>query len=74
MGKRTTKAATEAAQALGYMSLAGWVTEQLNFGVGTRFFSTASEATSMDAATCPDSVTLLQWVRWVLGIDGNDIT
>lgn len=55
MGKRTTKTATEAAQALGYMSLAGW---NVNDSVSAlEPVLRLSEATSMDLATCSDLVT-----------------
>ena len=54
-GKATTKTATEAAQALGYMSLAGWNTQQSVKGL-TPILRTA-EATQMDLATCSDLVT-----------------
>lgn len=55
MGRKTTKSATECAQALGYMSLAGW-------DVKTSIASLEpvlrlSEATQMDLATCSDLVT-----------------
>lgn len=55
MGKRTTKTATEAAQALGYMSLAGW---NVNDSISAlEPVLRLSEATSMDLATCSDLVT-----------------
>lgn len=55
MGKRTTKTATEAAQALGYMSLAGWnVNDSIT---ALEPVLRLSEATSMDLATCSDLVT-----------------
>jgi TP901 family phage tail tape measure protein len=55
MGRKTTKSATECAEALGYMSLAGW-------DVKTSIQSLEpilrlSEATQMDLATCSDLVT-----------------
>lgn len=55
MGKKTTKTATEASEALGYMALAGW-------DVDTSIASLEpvlrlSEATQMDLATCSDLVT-----------------
>ena len=55
MAKRTTKTATEAAQALGYMSLAGW---NVNDSISAlEPVLRLSEATSMDLATCSDLVT-----------------
>ena len=55
MGKTTTKTATESAEALGYMSLAGWdVNESI---AGLEPILRLSEATQMDLATCSDLVT-----------------
>lgn len=55
MGKTTTKTATESAEALGYMSLAGWdVNESI---AGLEPILRLSEATGMDLATCSDLVT-----------------
>ena len=55
MGKVTTKTATESAEALGYMSLAGWdVNESI---AGLEPILRLSEATQMDLATCSDLVT-----------------
>lgn len=55
MGKATTKTATESAEALGYMSLAGWdVNESI---AGLEPILRLSEATQMDLATCSDLVT-----------------
>ena len=55
MGKTTTKTATESAEALGYMSLAGWdVNESI---AGLEPILRLSEATGMDIATCSDLVT-----------------
>ena len=55
MGKDTTKTATESAEALGYMSLAGWdVNESI---AGLEPILRLSEATQMDLATCSDLVT-----------------
>lgn len=55
MGKATTKTATESAEALGYMSLAGWdVNESIE---GLEPILRLSEATQMDLATCSDLVT-----------------
>lgn len=54
-GKTTTKTATESAEALGYMSLAGWdVNESI---AGLEPILRLSEATGMDLATCSDLVT-----------------
>ena len=55
MGKTTTKTAIESAEALGYMSLAGWdVNESI---AGLEPILRLSEATGMDLATCSDLVT-----------------
>lgn len=55
MDKATTKTATESAEALGYMSLAGWdVNESI---AGLEPILRLSEATGMDLATCSDLVT-----------------
>lgn len=55
MGKATTKTAAEAADALGYMMLAGWdVGEAIS---GLEPVLRLSEATQMDLATCSDLVT-----------------
>ncbi len=55
MGKATTKTASEAADALGYMMLAGWdVNEAIS---GLEPVLRLSEATQMDLATCSDLVT-----------------
>lgn len=55
MGKATTKTASEAADALGYMMLAGWdVNESI---MGLEPVLRLSEATQMDLATCSDLVT-----------------
>ena len=55
MGKAITKTATESAEALGYMSLAGWdVNESI---AGLEPILRLSEATQMDLATCSDLVT-----------------
>ena len=53
MGKATTKTATESAEALGYMSLAGWDVNESIAGLEPIL----SEATQMDLATCSDLVT-----------------
>jgi TP901 family phage tail tape measure protein len=55
MGKATTKSASECAEALGYMSLAGWsVQESID---SLEPVLRLSEATQMDLATCSDLVT-----------------
>lgn len=55
MGKATTKTATESAEALGYMSLAGWdVNESI---AGLEPILRLSEATRMGLATSSDLVT-----------------
>ena len=55
MGAKTTKTATEAAEALGYMALAGWDTQQSIAGLEPVL--RLSEATQMDLARCSDLVT-----------------
>lgn len=55
MGKKTTKTATEASEALGYMALAGWDVETSVSALEPVL--RLSEATSMDLATCSDLVT-----------------
>lgn len=55
MGAATTKTATEAAEALGYMALAGWNTQQSIAGLEP--ILRLSEATQMDLARCSDLVT-----------------
>lgn len=55
MGKATTKTATEASDALGYMMLAGWsVGDSIS---GLEPVLRLSEATQMDLARCSDLVT-----------------
>ncbi len=54
-GKKTTKTAQEAADALGYMSLAGWSSEQSISGLMPVL--RLSEATGADLATTSDLVT-----------------
>lgn len=49
MGEKTTKTASEAADALGYMALSGWKTEQMLTGL--KPIVKASEAGTMDLAT-----------------------
>lgn len=55
MGATTSKTASQAADALGYMALAGWKTEQMLSGLEP--ILRASEAGGMDLATCSDLVT-----------------
>lgn len=55
MGQKTTKSATEAAQALGYMALAGWDTQESISGLEP--ILRLSEATQMDLGRASDLVT-----------------
>ncbi len=55
MGKATTKTATEASDALGYMMLAGWDVEDAISGLEPVL--RLAEATQMDLARCSDLVT-----------------
>lgn len=55
MGSKTSKSASESADALGYMALAGWNTKQMLTGIEP--ILRASEAGEMDLATCSDLVT-----------------
>lgn len=55
MGAATTKTATEAAEAMGYMSLAGWDVQQSLTGLEP--ILRLSEATNMDLARASDLVT-----------------
>lgn len=55
MGKKTTKTATEASEALGYMALAGWDVDTSISALEPVL--RLSEATNMDLATCSDLVT-----------------
>lgn len=55
MGEKTTKTASEAADALGYMALAGWKTEQMLTGL--KPIVKASEAGTMDLATTANLAT-----------------
>lgn len=54
-GANTSKSASQAADALGYMALAGWDTEQMLAGLMPVL--RASEAGAMDLASCSDLVT-----------------
>ena len=55
MGATTSKTAAQAADAIGYMALAGWDTQQMLKGLEP--ILRASEAGAMDLATCSDLVT-----------------
>lgn len=55
MGEKTSKSASESADALGYMALAGWDTNQMLTGLEPML--RASEAGGMDLARCSDLVT-----------------
>ena len=55
MGASTSKSAAESADALGYMALAGWDNKQMLEGLEP--ILRASEAGTMDLATCSDLVT-----------------
>ena len=55
MGKATSKSATEAADAMGYMALAGWDVKQMQEGIEP--ILRLSEAGLMDLATTSDLVT-----------------
>ena len=55
MGRSTSKSASESADALGYMALAGWDINQMLTGLEP--ILRASEAGQMDLATCSDLVT-----------------
>lgn len=55
MGASTSKSATQAADAMGYMALAGWDTQQMLVGIEP--ILRLSEAGMMDLATCSDLVT-----------------
>lgn len=55
MGASTSKTASESADALSYMALAGWKTEEMLTGLEP--ILRASEAGEMDLATCSDLVT-----------------
>lgn len=55
MGRTTSKTASESAQALKYMALAGWDTEEML--VGLQPMIKASEAGGMDLATASDLIT-----------------
>ncbi|MDE5740820.1 MAG: phage tail tape measure protein [Oscillospiraceae bacterium] len=54
-GANTSKSASESADALGFMALAGWDTQQMLEGLMP--ILRASEAGAMDLATCSDLVT-----------------
>lgn len=69
MGKKTTKTATEASEALGYMALAGWDVDTSISALEPVL--RLSEATSMDLATCSDLVTDSMSA---LGLTVNDLS
>lgn len=68
MGAATSKSASESADALGYMALAGWDTDQMLEGLES--ILRASEAGEMDLATCSDLVTDSMSA---MGIQVNDL-
>lgn len=68
MGKSTSKSATDSANALGYMALAGWDVEQQLAGLEP--ILRASEAGGMDLALCSDLVTDSMSA---MGIQVNDL-
>ena len=68
MGATTSKTAAQAADALGYMALAGWNTQQMLGGLEP--ILRASEAGAMDLATCSDLVTDSMSA---MGIQVNDL-
>ena len=69
MGATTSRTAKESADALGYMALAGWDTQQMLEGLEP--ILRASEAGSMDLATASDLVTDSMSA---MGISVNDLT
>ena len=69
MGATTSKTAKESADALGYMALAGWDTQQMLGGLEP--ILRASEAGNMDLATASDLVTDSMSA---MGISVNDLT
>lgn len=68
-GANTSKSASEAADALGYMSLAGYNTKEMMTGLMP--ILRASEAGQMDLATCSDLVTDSMSA---LGLSVNDLS
>lgn len=69
MGATTSKTAKESADALGYMALAGWDTQQMLGGLEP--ILRASEAGNMDLATTSDLVTDSMSA---MGVSVNDLT
>lgn len=69
MGASTSKTAAEAADALSYMALAGWKTEEMLTGLEP--ILRASEAGEMDLATCSDLVTDSMSA---MGVSVNDLS
>lgn len=69
MGATTSKTASESADALSYMALAGWKTEDMLTGLEP--ILRASEAGEMDLATCSDLVTDSMSA---MGVEVNDLS
>ena len=69
MGANTSKTASESADALSYMALAGWKTEEMLTGLEP--ILRASEAGEMDLATCSDLVTDSMSA---MGVSVNDLS
>lgn len=69
MGATTSKTAKESADALGYMALAGWDTQQMMEGLEP--ILRASEAGAMDLATASDLITDSMSA---MGVSVNDLT
>ncbi|MBS7389823.1 MAG: phage tail tape measure protein [Oscillospiraceae bacterium] len=69
MGATTSKTASESADALSYMALAGWKTEEMLSGLEP--ILRASEAGEMDLATCSDLVTDSMSA---MGVSVNDLS
>lgn len=69
MGASTSKTASESADALSYMALAGWKTEDMLTGLEP--ILRASEAGEMDLATCSDLVTDSMSA---MGVEVNDLS
>lgn len=69
MGATTSKTASESADALSYMALAGWKTEEMLTGLEP--ILRASEAGEMDLATCSDLVTDSMSA---MGVSVNDLS
>ena len=69
MGASTSKTASESADALSYMALAGWKTEEMLTGLEP--ILRASEAGEMDLATCSDLVTDSMSA---MGVSVNDLS